>query len=190
MRRDLITAYSPLFYKQEAKYAPSYHRVADWLLANLDFQNVLDMGCGNGMIIDYIRATNISVKGIDGSVHAKAQARPSIRPFISTRDVTPTLDLQETYDLVVCTEFAQCFDVQDLDGLVRMLVHHANTWLFFSAFNERLDKHKVSQQDWTSKFLKAGASLDKDKTEMFRARVKADVIPWFKGGAMIFRRLA
>jgi SAM-dependent methyltransferase len=91
------------------KYGPihrHHRRIAKKLLAGLDFNNVLDVGCGEGSNLYFFKSLNINLKlsGVDISDQAIEQAKALIpEAELSELDIQKE-KLDTKFDLVFCSD--------------------------------------------------------------------------------------
>lgn len=82
--------------------------------------NVLELGCGMGVLMRQLKADGHSVIGLDISKHAVTKLRRTglrARQFDVTTDNWQ--DLSPSYDAIVCTEFLEHFDNEQLAHILR-----------------------------------------------------------------------
>jgi len=114
-------------------------------LADIAGKQVLDVGCGGGILADSMARKGATVTGIDLSskalgvaqLHALEAATPNVSyEEISAEDLAR--DRPETFDVVTCMEMLE--HVPDPSSVVRachMLVKPGG-WVFFSTINRNL----------------------------------------------------
>jgi SAM-dependent methyltransferase len=174
---NLSEDYDQSFFDMHLPWKPCYEAVADILFARLQFYSVIDLGCGNGFIIDRLRDHGKSVLGVDGSFKSGADV------FV---DLTRPLG---TYfgvvDLVICTELAEHVAEDKCDVLINNICACAKDTIFFSSARPgsvgHLHVNEQPQQYWEDKFSLRGFPIDPARTEMMRTDMagKIDLIPWF-----------
>ena len=94
-------------------------------------QSVLDVGCGLGGYLKYFRNVGVGqVAGIDGF---PANASILIRDSYRQHDVGEPIDLDQTFDLVMCMEVIEHIPKEKEDVVVHTIARHAGTRIVFSA---------------------------------------------------------
>jgi cytidyltransferase-like protein len=64
----------------------------------------LDVGCGNGALMLFLKELGLEVDGLDISEDAKKNAPKSISDRIQILDLTSYVEVSKTYNLVICRE--------------------------------------------------------------------------------------
>lgn len=93
------------------------------LLAFLDGKKVLELGCGYGYTIQWLRNQGVDAWGCEVSAFAVSQADPSIRPYIFNQDALTFLSAcgKNAYNVIYSKDFLCCFSDADLSGLVTQM---------------------------------------------------------------------
>lgn len=170
-----------------------YFAIGDALNNRIDFNSVIDFGCGNGYIIARLKILGKEVAGFEGSVHALETAPDDIRIHVKLQDVTRPVSAG-FYDLVVCSEVAEHIPVEFSDALVDNICRSAKLWIFFSAaIPGQGGYHHVNEKPhsyWIEKFKKRRFGLQQDLTLKLRSDFSQIIqsIWWFTQNAMIFYR--
>tara|TARA_R110000868_G_scaffold3130_4_gene20790 strand:+ start:3252 stop:3755 length:504 start_codon:yes stop_codon:yes gene_type:complete len=164
--------------------------VADVLAAVLDFRNVLDVGCGQGFLIDAMLSHGIDVQGIEVSPDAVAYASPQAAERISIGNAI-WANISLPFDLVACVEVAEHIAPEHSQALVRKLCQFADRQVFFTAATPYQPGHGHincrPSTDWIYFFNKCGFSLDLERTIDIRARLgNLEAAPWISMNTMLF----
>lgn len=72
-----------------------------WIRFAIGPKKVLDIGCGNGLLVRYLRELGIDAIGIDVDEKSIQNASKEVRPFLFTGEVTELPFEDELFDLVV-----------------------------------------------------------------------------------------
>lgn len=146
----LAQDYDKDFFLMHTSWRDEYIAVADVLAHRLSFKTVLDLGCGNGYIIDRLGERGWSVIGVDGS-----RAVLPFRPSTKIRDLRSPIDVGQ-HDLVICTEVAEHLPEYAADTLVRNICRSSTDLIFFSAatpgFGGHLHLNEQQPEYWLEKF--------------------------------------
>jgi predicted TPR repeat methyltransferase len=186
----ISAAYDADFFAMHQPWRAEYDAIADALAHLIDFSSVLDLGCGNGFILDRLHQHGRSVRGVDGSVHALQAAPPSIREKLTLADLTAPLRLGR-HDLVICSEVAEHLAAHRADRLVDTICAHCGRWVFFTAATPGQGGHShVNEQPhdyWIAKFARRGLRLDPDMTQRLRSELAQALHTawWFARNATI-----
>lgn len=189
---NVSATYDPGFFAMHQPWRGEYDAIADALIRLLDFSSVLDLGCGNGFLIDRLQQHGKAVHGVDGSVHALQAAPSSVRSKLALADLTTPLRLGR-YDLVICSEVAEHIDARHADTLVDTVCANARRSVFFTAATPGQGGHDhVNEQPhdyWTDKFRLRGFRFDEEATRLVRQDLSRviNVVWWFGKNALILR---
>jgi 2-polyprenyl-6-hydroxyphenyl methylase/3-demethylubiquinone-9 3-methyltransferase len=116
----------------------------DWIssLCNLSGQNVLDVGCGGGILADAMARKGATVTGIDLSTKAlkvaQLHALEAQTPGVSYREVSAeamAAEMPASFDVVTCMEMLE--HVPDPASVVKACAQLVKPggWVFFSTLN-------------------------------------------------------
>lgn len=149
--------------------------------------SVVDVGCGTGAFLSTFERYGVTdVLGIDGDyVKRKTLLIPEDKfmPF----DLTRPLQLDRTFDLVMCLEVVEHLPPEVADTLVDSLVRLGNLVLFSAAVPFQGGKNHVNEQwpdYWAEKFGKRGYA----PVDCIRKRVWQDsrVEWWYSQNALLY----
>lgn len=193
---SVITAadYTSRFFEMHETWRDDYRTIADIFVTDMPEGSVIDLGCGNGYIIERLRERGYSVTGVDGS--------PEVRkhwPEALIHDLTKPLDVIRTgtADSVVCTEVAEHLPHEAADQLVDNICNSAageSSVIFFSAAKAgRGGEHHLNEQPaeyWVEKFNRRGFYLDIQASMDLRWEIaeRTSATWWFAVNLMVFRR--
>ena len=195
MEEDIYT--KEFFERHVREYRADYARMAGWLLANLDFRSVVDLGCGSGLMLAEMLGAGKHVLGLDGCENAlSTPASETIRPYMKLADLRQPV--VSPADLVICTEVAEHLAPEFADVLVESIASSSTKWVYFTgATPGQGGDHHVNEQPhqyWVDKLARRGFDLADDATRALRlhlfaadsSRLKAW---WFRKNALIFRKV-
>ena len=179
--------YGPDFFGMHANWRGDYHLMGDKLAHHLSFDSALDLGCGNGYLLERLQQRGKRVLGVDGSEHAQGHADIPFQIYDLRRPF-----MIWNWELVISTEVAEHLPAESANILVDTIVRATRRWVYFSAARPGLGGYKhLNEQEkpyWVSKFIARGMTLDVEATD----RIAADMTQlvhtwWFAKNAMVFR---
>lgn len=159
----------------EATYYPELWK---WLVNEYNAHSILDVGCGDGVALEFFAKQNCLVHGIDGVTQEKR--------YIDTHDYTqgpwkPTGDLATIdWDLIWCCEFVEHVEEQYIPNFMDTF-KRGHTILITHAFPGQDGYHHVNCQYphyWVSKMRDIGYKLDADLTLKTRDLAAHNESPW------------
>ncbi len=189
-----IAIYTSDFYSMHNPWRQEYETIAELLADKLQFDSVLDLGCGNGFLIDSLQRRGRSVRGLEGSANALVQAPETIRSSISLCDLRLPAYIGR-FDLVICTEVAEHLEEHYADTLVDSICRSARNHVFFTGATPEqtggighinLQPHEY----WIEKFRQRGFDLRSDLTGSMRRHLRHSLkaIVWFPNNALLFQK--
>jgi methylase of polypeptide subunit release factors len=194
MEEDIYT--KEFFERHVRDYRADYVRMARWLLSNLDFQNVVDLGCGSGLMIAELLVAGKRVLGVDGCENALGTpADEHVRPFMKFADLRQPL--LSPADLVICTEVAEHLAPEFADVLIDSIANSSRRWIYFTgATPGQGGDHHVNEQPhvyWVEKLEERGFVLAEEATRALRLHLVGTdgsglKAWWFPRNALIFKR--
>lgn len=184
---DLAKDYDKKFYDMHVPWRPLYDKMGDVLMRHIQFNSVVDFGCGNRYLLNRFEKCGKQVLGIDGSEFAKRAC-----PAVQIMDLTTEIDVGK-FDLVVCTEVAEHIEAKYADVLVDNVCRAANHTIFFSAAVAGFGgHHHVNEQEryyWTDKFKVHGFEVDEVATDVIKAElIHLKAIWWFAANSFVMRK--
>jgi 2-polyprenyl-3-methyl-5-hydroxy-6-metoxy-1,4-benzoquinol methylase len=128
--------------KVHGPYARHLRRITLAIIQSLQFETVLDVGCGQGSLLADLHNIfpQISLCGTDFSLTSIAQARQRLpHGEFLVMDVTRTA-LNRKFDLVVCTDVLEHIedDITALSNLARM----TNSYVLIATIQGRMRSHE------------------------------------------------
>lgn len=174
------------------KYRPNYCQLTDALVELLNFDDVLDVGCANGFLLEYLHAKGKAVKGIELS-SAAADVLPSyLVEHVKIADATK-IDPPGKFDLVCCIEVAEHIENYCSEKLVDFLCNCAKKYVYFTAAAPFQPGHghiNCQQQFfWMNLFRKRDFVIDWDLTEALIQMISPmNPAEWIPLNSLVFQK--
>ncbi|MFD2614797.1 class I SAM-dependent methyltransferase [Paenibacillus gansuensis] len=152
--------YNDTFFRTQATGSKrSSIEIVPFVMNLLPVKTVLDIGCGTGTWLSTFTEEGVlEVTGVDGDyVDTSLLAIPEER-FIRY-DLTHSLELGTTFDLVVSLEVAEHLSEEYASAFVQTLVRHGDVILFSAAIPFQGGRHHVNEQ-WQGYWAKLFAEHD------------------------------
>lgn len=190
---QLDEIYSREWFEQDfTGLQPEFNVVADAIVRQFRPANVVDVGCGPGMIVRRLRERGVAAMGLDGSRHAREMAHHAVQRFIVTSDLLGmnVIDSDRILDLVICTEVAEHLGEEHAPALVELLCSAGCPVVFTAAPPGQEGHHHVNcrpQGYWFELFSRCGAYYDADATDELAARwVSLKRLSHMRANVMVF----
>jgi SAM-dependent methyltransferase len=175
-----VEGYGPDFFEMHVPWRAEYERFADSIAKHLAFESVLDLGCGNGFLIEHLSHVHGKAAwGVDGSPDAvNANPRVAIEHFDLRRPY-----MGGSFGLVICTEVAEHIERLYENVLVQSIARASSGLVLFSAAKPGaggyLHVNERPQAHWVRKFRNWRFQLDAEKTASIRADLAANIETWW-----------
>jgi hypothetical protein len=183
-RRDL---------KDRGKYRENYRTLAAALVEVMEFQDHLDIGCGQGLLIEaLVTRHGKDSHGVEGSTDAREFMAPEVKPRVRTANVGE-LSVDRSYDLVSCVEVLEHVPEAESDRAVDFLTRSARNFVYFSAAipGQAGIGHINCQPSlfWILAFDRHGFALDLARSAALLERIRGmQPAYWLPQNALIFSR--
>lgn len=160
-------------------------------------KKVLDMGCGPGALMYFLREQGIDCDGVDGSPHIRDIAPPEVRDRITVALVTESGKPDNAYDLVISREVLEHLTVLELRRAVTEMCRVSSRYIYLTT---RYHPNPASLLDVTNEFHVDPTHITCLNREFLRAlfilegcRSRLDLearMDWLnKGRVMVFEKL-
>jgi len=182
--------YSEAWQKLRSWTRPGSTRCLDEALASWKPRTLLDVGCGDGHLVERARRTyGIDAVGVDLSIPADASGP------LHHADLREPLALGRRFGMVLCWEVAEHLPPAAADVLCQSLVDHlapGGVLLFTAARPRQGGDGHINEQDpeyWRSRLVARGLAFDHEQSGALAGRWKkaAPGTPWYGRNLQIFR---
>jgi SAM-dependent methyltransferase len=132
--------------------------------------SALDIGCGTGRALSYLREKGVETIGVEGSDLAISRARhPS---HIVKHNLNRELNLRRRFDVVWCAEVVEHIHPRYEKNLLRTMVNHSDLIILTAAQPGQGGEGHFNEQPfeyWIGRFRALGYSYDESTTLKLRA---------------------
>ncbi|MFR9058243.1 glycosyltransferase [Eubacterium callanderi] len=159
-------------YNKPEHWEKFFGHVADRIIATLNPQTVLDVGCARGYLVAALRDRNVEAYGVDVSEFAISAVRDDIKPYCKVYSGLEDLDkvFLPEYDLVTNIEVAEHLPEEVASQFIGNLCSVADTVLFSSTPDDYAEVTHVNVQKaeyWAEKFAEGHFFRDLDYRASF-----------------------
>lgn len=153
-------------------------------------QDVIDIGCGEGLFLNELYKHGVSVVGCDISEAALAVSPKDF--LIFQADATKPIRLNRKFDLCICIEIAEHIPTKYSKKLVKNLTHASDTIFFTAAPPGQGGVGHINEQPlkfWQKLFAEEGFTLQEELTSKLCSSLKSQkVIFWLYKNLVIFKK--
>ncbi len=179
-------------YRARQQYRGNYVKLAEALSEVIDFDTLLDVGCGQGLLLEpLLHLHDKDVHGVELSDSALPFLHASLRDRVRFVDASTLHSAGTKYDVVSCIEVAEHLPSQRADELIAYLTQSSRRAVYFTAAIPRQPGHgHINCQPsfyWIDLFDRNGFSLDVERTRGLRERIVAmKPCYWIPQNSLIF----
>jgi len=171
----------------------TYSKMADSIVEILRPGSVVDVGCGDGQLLEQLQLKGIQCLRIEVSEHGVKLCKERGVAVIQMDLRTPTANrVPGRFDLGVCLEVAEHLPESCAEGLVRFLCHIADTIAFSAAQPGQGGEGHINEQPpsyWINHFKKVGYQKNDLLTSRLRdAWASAGVLGFYWKNLLIFEK--
>jgi len=175
--------------QRRERYRSDYDLVADFLLQRLAFDSAIDIGCGNGFLLERFHDAGKTIAGVDVSPDVRQLLGQRLNGAIRVSDFGSAVG---SFDLACCVEVAEHIEPDRSLMLVETLARLAKSWIYFSAAPEgQVGRGHINcrpHSDWVEWFDARGWALDEEATSDLRVHLdQLELAPWLKGNSFLFK---
>jgi uridylate kinase len=127
--------YSESFMGNLLQNAANLYR-AIWIKFVLNPKSCLDIGCGTGKLVYYLRKLGIEAYGIEISHYALESARKEIKPYLQFGDITKIPHEDNSFDAVVTFDVLEHLERSRLRKSVEESIRISRKWIVHKVFTK------------------------------------------------------
>jgi len=161
--------------------------VFDYLLSEFNPSSIVDVGCGEGQLMEYFHYNEVQVHGIDGLEYNKDNAASDIKDRIVVHDYTNGPLHPIDVDMVISCEFVEHVHKRFMANFLPQFVY-CETLVFTHAIEDQQGYHHVNCENdpyWINLMTSLGMVYLEDKT-MEARNIVTDGHFW--GTVLIFKK--
>ncbi|TNF74887.1 MAG: hypothetical protein EP299_06760 [Acidobacteria bacterium] len=186
-RRRRLKPYRVKDFLLREKFRRDYRVIGRFLLHNLSFDSVYDVGCANGFLLSEFLAADKRCGGIEVSPAVRDVLPPELQPLVEVGDFSAA---SGEWDLVCCVEVAEHIPPKRSRDLVATVTGLAGSWIYFTAaLPGQTGRGHVNcrpHEEWLAWFGEAGWQPDENLTHLLREELEGlDTAPWLRGNSFI-----
>jgi SAM-dependent methyltransferase len=175
--------------ERRERLRPDYVLLADFLLNHLPFESAIDIGCGNGFLLERFHDAGKSIAGVDVSPDVPHLLGKRLNGAVRVADFGAAVG---SFDLACCVEVAEHIAPDRSLSLVETLSRVARSWIYFSAAPEgQAGRGHINcrpHSDWLEWFAFRGWHMEGTRTAELRDHLaQLRMAPWLRGNSFLFK---
>jgi hypothetical protein len=195
--------YTGEYFDDREQFRDDYAVVARALVETLSFGKHLDLGAGNGLLVEAMTAQSALSRGIEQAKEAWSHCSLDTADLIHFGyglDSWGSSELWKLdFDLVSCVEVLEHIPAEQADAAVAAICSRSSRWVYFSAAQPgQGGPGHVNEQPleyWRQKFVENGFEFQFTATNDFRLKLSHPETGvkrayWLPTNALIFKRRA
>jgi SAM-dependent methyltransferase len=164
-----------------------YRNLAKVVMENLEFNSVLDIGCGEGYLLDEFKKAGKKISGADIK-QEEWSLLPQLKPFVKITNINIPFFISYN-DLVICLEVAEHSDTPM--RIINNVIRNAGKYVLFSAAQIRQPGINHINCNpyviWLVNFLRRNFSFEIEKTLEIITTVRFDTCWWLLNNIMVLK---
>ncbi|BAZ09911.1 type 11 methyltransferase [Calothrix sp. NIES-4071] len=175
---DLSGAWTPDMYETHLPDCVAFDEgLIKYIIELIQPKKSLDLGCGLGYFIKYLRDNGIDAWGVEGENLSNFFKAPG---YQIVQDISQPFNLNEVYDLVMCLEVVEHIPREFEDIVFDNIVNHMSRYLLFSGATpgQQGTGHVNERQEsyWFSHLTRRGLVLKHQETLNARS---SSTLSWY-----------
>lgn len=134
-------AYTESFLGNLVQNAANAYR-ALWIRLILNPKNCLDVGCGTGRLVYWLRRFGIKAYGVDVSSYALEVADREIKPYVKFGSITDIPYKNNGFDLVVTFDVLEHLERSQLQKSIKETIRVSKKWILHKVYTK--ENHWIS----------------------------------------------
>ncbi len=123
----------------ESFFGKAFHSLANFYRAFLikiflNPKNCLDVGCGIGSLVYWLRFLGVDAYGIDLSKHAVELAGKKVRPYLKVGDITNIPHKENEFDLVLTFDVLEHVERDKIKKAIEETIRVSNKYIFHKIY--------------------------------------------------------
>lgn len=189
-RRQRVKPYRVKDFLLRERFRRDYQVIGQFLLGNLPFESVYDIGCANGFLLGDFVAADKQCAGIELSPAVRDVLPAELQPLVEVGDFSTA---QGRWDLVCCVEVAEHIPPDRSADLVATVTRLAGRWIYFTAAppgqTGRGHINCRPHEEWLSWFEEVGWQQHDTLTRQLREELEElDSTPWLRSNSFLLSR--
>ena len=177
-------------YARREEFRPAYKEVAEAICSAIPFDSALDVGSGQGFLVDELLNNGKVVRGVELEEGAVRYMSPRAREVIKIGNAANGGCPDGVYDLVTCIEVAEHVPEEQEAGLLDNIASRARHYVYFTADQTPSPLHinLKPKEHWIGEFCKRGFEYDARTTDVVKSALGSTECPWIRENSMVFVR--
>ncbi|MGB6337123.1 MAG: hypothetical protein WBG96_16080 [Thermoanaerobaculia bacterium] len=189
-RRQRLKPYRAKDFRLREKFRSDYRVIGQFLVRNLSFDSVYDIGCANGFLLGEFLAADKRCGGIELAPTVRDVLPPELQPLVEVGDFSSA---EGQWDLVCCVEVAEHIPPERSVDLVATVTRLAGSWIYFTAAppgqTGRGHINCRPHQEWLSWFEEAGWQEHDALTHRLREELQElESAPWLRSNSFVLAK--
>lgn len=113
-----------------------------WIRLILNPKNCLDVGCGTGRLVYWLRRFGIKAYGVDVSSYALEVADREIKPYVKFGNITDIPYKNNGFDLVVTFDVLEHLERSQLQKSIKETIRVSKKWILHKVYTK--ENHWIS----------------------------------------------
>jgi len=105
-----------------------------WIKTFINPKTCLDVGCGTGKLVYFLRKLGIEAYGIDISEYALERAEKGVKPYLKEGDIVKIPYPDNSFDLVVTIDVLEHIERQEIKKALTETVRVAKKWVLHKVY--------------------------------------------------------
>lgn len=193
---EIETSYSEAYSDQEKRFfernAAKKEIIINRFMSTEKKKSMLDLGCGEGYVLNYFMKRRWNVTGIDLSDYGLNKNNPHLKEFVKKGDCMQIIEEMSNrnikFDVINTDLFIECFSDPSklpelLDNIKKIVLSEGLLFIrvgnYFSPLHKELMKRGILKQDTWCDRLGNTVYFGKDTLKNFLTEMGYDCLEWY-----------